>query len=75
MLIFVETPTGKIKLEVETYDTIKSIKEKMKAKEGIPYHQQRLIFTGEELQDTLTLFDYNIHNKSTLHLELADLRS
>ena len=68
-----ETLTGKVILEVKTYDTVKNIKEKIETKEGIPYHKQCLIFAGKELQDTLTLFDYNIHNKSTLHLKQADL--
>lgn len=68
MLIFVKTLTGKIPLDMETYDTIKKIKEKIKEKEGIPQHQQRLYFAGENLWDSLTLSDYNICNKSTLYL-------
>ena len=74
MLIFVETLTGKITLEVETYDTVKNIKEKIEEKEGIPHHQQHLFFAGKKLWDNLTLSDCNIGNKSTLRLVLAHLR-
>ncbi|XP_030386474.1 NEDD8-like [Scaptodrosophila lebanonensis] len=72
MLIKVKTLTGKeIEIDIKPTDTVDRIKERIEEKEGIPPQQQRLIFSGRQLNDDRTVADYKVQRGSVLHLVLA----
>lgn len=72
MLIKVKTLTGKeIEIDIEPTDKVERIKERVEEKEGIPPAQQRLIFSGKQMNDDKTAAEYKVTGGSVLHLVLA----
>eukprot|EP01084_Bolivina_argentea_P114535 203878_1 len=69
MLFFVKTLTGKrITIIAEPNDTIEKIKDIISKKEEIPSNQQKLIYSGQWLQNNKKLRDYTIKDDTTLLL-------
>nr|CAG8515421.1 8330_t:CDS:2 [Entrophospora candida]CAG8516955.1 4692_t:CDS:2 [Entrophospora candida] len=70
MQIFLKTMKGKnLTLDVLATQTVDDLKLQIEHKEGIPPHEQRLIFAGKELAVAKkTLSEYNISKESTVHL-------
>jgi len=67
MLIKVKTLTGKeIEIDIEPTDKVERIKERVEEKEGIPPPQQRLIFSGKQMNDEKTAADYKVQGGSVL---------
>jgi hypothetical protein len=59
-----------IPIDTDSTDSIECIKAKIHAAAGIPTDQQRLIWAGQQLDDRLTIGDYNICSEATVHLVL-----
>ena len=71
MQIFVKNLTGKtLALLVHPSDTVETVKDSLRDREGIPQAEQRLIFSGKQLEGQKMLSDYNIQKDNTLHLVL-----
>ena len=69
--IFIKTLTGKtITINVLKQTTIVDIKNQIQNKIGIPSEEQRLIFSGKQLEDNNTLDNYNINKENTINLIL-----
>ena len=77
--IFVKTLTGKlITPEAEASDTIENLKTRIQIhnQDITPPDQQRLFFTGQELEDCRALCDYKIQSLSTLlRVSMREYRS
>ncbi|XP_078410464.1 polyubiquitin-B-like isoform X2 [Cetorhinus maximus] len=71
MQIFLKNDKGK----TSTYDvlpseSVRDFRARVQRQEGVPANQQRLVCEGKQLEDGLTLADYNIQSESTIFLML-----
>jgi ubiquitin C len=66
--IFNNSNSETIRLDVKDLDTIETIKKKIQDNKGIPLEQQRLIFSGRELENLKTLQESNIGMNTTIYL-------
>jgi len=67
--IYIKTMTGKtIMLMVSSSDTILQVKKKIQDKEGVSTSEQRILYSGKQLEDERTIEDYGIPKESTLFL-------
>ncbi len=57
-------------LNTELSDTVGMVKQKIQAQEGIPADQCMLNYGSKIMKDECTLYDYNIHDGSTLFMKL-----
>lgn len=71
MCLFVRTLSGNIRnIKYLPYMTVENLKEQIAEIEGIYPSQQRLIFSGKQLEDNKLMSDYKIKRESTVHLVL-----
>ena len=72
--IFLRTLEGKtITLQVDKFEQIETLKQKIEAREGIPGDEQRLVYGGKDLMYGHTIADYNIVRDTTIDLVLRVL--
>ncbi|EKX45347.1 hypothetical protein GUITHDRAFT_71392, partial [Guillardia theta CCMP2712] len=55
-------------LTLKQNDRVSSIKKQIKGKEGIAVKEQTVVFSGQRLDDSRTLADYNICNDSLVYV-------
>lgn len=68
MQIYVKTPRNTISLHVDSTYSISKLKKILCDREGIPITEQRLLFSGKQLEDKKTIAYYAIQRESTLYL-------
>ena len=63
--IFVKTLDGRtFVVDLSQHDTVADVKDKIRDKSGVNPNSQRLVFSGKNLGDTLTVADCGLENES-----------
>ena len=74
--MFVKNLSGKsITITIRLSDRVSTLKENIYDKEGIPPGNQRLVFSGKELEGKKMISTYNIDKEATIHLSLRLISS
>jgi hypothetical protein len=69
MQIFIKLLDGKtITLDVQPFDLVEAVMEKITERIGTPYKYQRLIYKGKQLHPDRLLSDYGVQPEDTIHL-------
>ncbi|TYJ58480.1 hypothetical protein B9479_000687 [Cryptococcus floricola] len=72
MQIFVKTLPGKtLTRDVEATSTVASVKAMIANAEGVPAAEQRLIFSGVQMDDERALASYGIQKESTINMVMS----
>eukprot|EP00449_Zooxanthella_nutricula_P002371 CAMPEP_0198498004 /NCGR_PEP_ID=MMETSP1462-20131121/6745_1 /TAXON_ID=1333877 /ORGANISM="Brandtodinium nutriculum, Strain RCC3387" /LENGTH=208 /DNA_ID=CAMNT_0044226897 /DNA_START=56 /DNA_END=679 /DNA_ORIENTATION=- len=69
--IFVNAMGNITSLDVDLIGTVSDVKQHIQKKLGVSAKRQRLIFVGQELDDSATLSEYRVQSGSMLQLVLA----
>lgn len=72
MQVVIKTLTGKtFTITTDSSHLVSQFKERVRIAADVPVNQQRLIFAGkQQLEDNLTLGDYNVPKEATFHMVL-----
>jgi len=72
VFITIRTLNGRvIEMDLDSNDSVERVKENLEELEGIPVHQQKLIFNGKQIQNDKTVNSYGIENGSVIFLVIA----
>ncbi|KXS20621.1 ubiquitin-domain-containing protein [Gonapodya prolifera JEL478] len=70
--VHVKTLTGKtFTLSATNCDTVRHLKAQIKTLQDIPISQQRLIFSGKQVEDDKTLLEYGVTDGTVVHMALV----
>ena len=68
MQIYIKTLSNTISLQVDPTYSISKLKKILHDRERIPISEQRLIYSGKQLEDNKRVADYTIQRESILYL-------